>query len=133
MAAAAAGRLLRTPLAIPRPLVGAVGTVAVAVAAPLGRDAHGVVALEGVAAAGGRGAGRLVRAVRAVAILVADEGGGDALAVGTLELVVLAFFGSWSGRKGDNVSSTWAFRVALLSLSWVLMVIREATDAQFTL
>lgn len=60
MAAAAGGRLLRTPVAILRPLVGPVGTVGVAVAAPLGRDAHRVVALEGAAAAGGLGAGRLV-------------------------------------------------------------------------
>lgn len=105
VAAAASGRLLRTPGAILRPLVGAVGTVAVAIAAPLGRDTHGVVALEGAAAAGGFGAGRLVRAVGTVLILVAHKGGGDALAVGALELVVLAFLGSWSGRKRENGSS----------------------------
>lgn len=113
-AAAAPGRLPPVPVANLRPLVGAVATVAVAVAAPLGRDAHGVVALEGVAAAGGSGAGRLVRAVRTVLVLVAHEGGGDALAVGAPELVVLAFFGSWSGRNGGNVSSEVVFRILLL-------------------
>lgn len=124
MAAAATGRLLQMPLAILWPLVGAVGAVAVAVAAPLGWNAHRVVALEGAAAAGGPGAGGLIRAVRTVLVLVADKGGGDTLAVGALELAILAFFGSWSGRKRENGSSTMEqvdFRV-------VLMVKHEATD-----
>lgn len=133
VAAAAAGRHLQNPLAILRPLVGAVGTVAVVVAAPLGRDAHGVVALEGAAAAGGFGAGRLVRAVGTVVVLVADEGGGHALAVGTPELVVLAFFGSWERGKGINDGTQVDFRIVLTSLSPVLMVIYEATDTQFNL
>lgn len=119
MAAAVTGRLLRMPVAILRPLVGAVGTVAVAIAAPLGWNAHGVVALEGAAAAGGFGAGGLIRAVRTVVILVADKGGGDTLAVGTLELVVLAFFGSWSGRKRENVSSAMEQR-------WILGLLGSA-------
>lgn len=130
MAAAATGRLLRMPIAILWPLVGAVGTVAVAIAAPLGWNTHGVVALEGAAAAGGFGAGGLIGAVRTVVILVADKGGGDTLAVGTPKLVLLAFFGSWSGRKRENVSSTMERRIVLISLSWVLMVLREATDTR---
>lgn len=121
VAAAATGQLLLAPVAILWPLVGAVGAVAVAVAAPLGWNTHGVVALEGAAAAGGFGAGGLVRAVGTVVVLVADKGGGDTVAVGTLKLVLLAFPGSCSGRRGENISSTierrWIFRIVLIGLS----------------
>jgi len=62
--AAALRRLVRLPShTVLRPLVRPVGTVRVSIAAPLGRHAHRVVALEGQRAATGLGAGRLVRAV----------------------------------------------------------------------
>lgn len=73
-----------------RPLVGAVGAVGVPVAAEDGQHARRVVALEGAAAAGGRRAGGLVRAVQAVVVPVAEVGGDDALAVGAAELSVFA-------------------------------------------
>lgn len=59
--------------AVLRPLVGAIVAVGVAVAGPQLRDAGGAVALEAGGAAGGLGAGFLVRAVQAVSVGVADE------------------------------------------------------------
>lgn len=60
VAPAADRRLVLVSAAILRPLVGPVGAVPVAVAAPHGRNAQRVVALEGAAAAGGFGAVGLV-------------------------------------------------------------------------
>lgn len=95
MAAAASRRLALTSITVLWPLVGPVGTVTVTVAAPPGRNTHQIVALEGPTAAGGFGAGSLIRAIRTVIILVADEGCRYTLAVGTPKLVIFAFFGSW--------------------------------------
>lgn len=97
--AATSGRLVLASVAILRPLVGPVGAVVVAIAAPLGWNTRRVVALEGATAAGGFGTGSLVRAVRTVIVHVADEGGGHTLAVGTPELVTIAFSCSWRDRK----------------------------------
>lgn len=95
MAAAASRRLALMSITVLWPLVGPVGTVAVTIAAPPGWNTHQVVALEGPTAAGGFGAGNLIRAIRTVIILVADKGCRYTLAVGTPKLVILAFFGSW--------------------------------------
>lgn len=93
-------RLLRLlPSAVLGPLVGAVGTVHVAVAEPQDGDTDQVVALEGGGAAGAFGAGLLVRAVGAVVLIVTDKHLGDALAVGALELVVLALCRSCDEAK----------------------------------
>lgn len=92
---AAAARLLVPGLgpAGLRPLVGAVGAVGISVAAQRGQHALRVVALEGAAAACGRRAGGLVRAVQAVVVPIADVRPNDALAVGAAELGVFALFG----------------------------------------
>ena len=70
-----------------RPLVGAVGAVRVAVAAPHDGHALGRVAAELVGAAGGGGGAlELVAAVAAVVVAAARVGGRRALPVGALEL-----------------------------------------------
>lgn len=91
------GRRVAAP-AVLRPLVRAIVAVGVAVAGPQRRDAGRAVALEAGGAAGGRGAGLLVRAVQAVSVGVADEVGGDALAVVAAELVL----GTGLGGCGDG-------------------------------
>lgn len=110
--AAHLGLYRQPPHAVLRPLVGAVGAVRVSVAAPLGRHAHRVVALEGTRAAGGFGAGGLVRVVRTVAVAVADEGGGHTLAVGALKLVRGALFGRCgeAGRGEERKSCDFKAR-----------------------
>jgi len=84
------------------PLIGAVGAVGVAVARPERGHAGAVVAAEGAGEADARRAGgALVRAVLAVVLTVAAEGGGDAVAAGTAELLVYADGGLW-GRGGKD-------------------------------
>lgn len=95
VAAATSSRLVLTSIAILRPLVGPIGAVVVAIAAPLDWNTCRVVALEAMTAAGGFGTGSLIRAVRTVIVHVADEVGRYTLAIGTLELVLVALFGSW--------------------------------------
>ena len=88
-------------------LVRPVAAVFVSVAAPQSRHTYRVVALERPGAAGGFGAGSLVRAIWAVVVLVANEGGGYTLAVGTSELISFALFGRCGGqemeKRGVNV------------------------------
>lgn len=74
------------------PLVGAVGAVGVTVAGPQARYTNSVVALEGPSVTGDRRAGGLVTAVVTICLVVTHEGGGHALAVPAVELIVCALF-----------------------------------------
>lgn len=99
---AAGHRCLVLLLSLTVLLVRPVATVFVSVAAPQSRHTHRVVALERTGAAGGFGAGSLVRAVWTVVVLVANEGGGYTLAIGTPELISFALFGRCGGQETEK-------------------------------